>query len=334
MSRSWTSSPLPAARCIGWRRASRPSTQTPIAPKAIVLRCLLAAANVDRCFGHRVWHVERLDDEWHLHSLGPDGPRTTRAKALIVATGAQERHVPFAGWDGPGVIGLAAATILLKAQRVLPGRNVVVAGAGPLLLVVAKAIIEGGGRVAAIVDANPRTAWFAHARIFCRGRPRRARCRLGAQSCRAPACPRCTVTSSVPSMAKRPRCAPPSRSRDRDGSPRPNASTVEFACDAVCCGFGLMPATDVTRLAGASHRVRSGARRMARDRRRRPALRRAPALRRRRRRRHRGRPPRTLQGRIAALAATRDLGRDRRGHARARRMPGAHRHAQRSSAQR
>ena len=71
--------------------------------------------------------------------------------------------MPFAGWERPGVIGLAAATILLKAQRILPGRNVVVAGAGPLLLVVAKAIVEGGGRVAAIVDANPRSAWFAHA---------------------------------------------------------------------------------------------------------------------------------------------------------------------------
>ena len=37
-------------------------------------------------------------------------------------------------------MGLAAATGLLKAQRVLPGRNVLVAGTGPLLLLVAKAI--------------------------------------------------------------------------------------------------------------------------------------------------------------------------------------------------
>ena len=39
--------------------------------------------------------------------------------------------MPFRGWDLPGVMGLAAATIVLKSQRMLPGRNVVVAGAGP-----------------------------------------------------------------------------------------------------------------------------------------------------------------------------------------------------------
>ena len=51
-------------------------------------------------------------------------------------------------------------------------------------------------------------------------------------------------------------------------SPEPR---TEFACDAVCCGFGLRPATDVTRLLGRLARVRSGARGWPR-RRRRPAL--------------------------------------------------------------
>jgi len=217
------------------------------------LRSMLAAANVDRYFGHRVWHVERLGDVWHLHSLGPDGPRTTRANALIVATGAQERHVPFAGWDRPGVIGLAAATILLKAQRVLPGRNVVVAGAGPLLLVVAKAIIDGGGRVAAIVDANPRSAWFAHATDLL-SRPDLVARGVGwARKLKSAGVPMLqghilrAVDGDAPSLRAI------AVSVDRDGSPRPNASAIELACDAVCCGFGLMPATDVTRLAGASH---------------------------------------------------------------------------------
>ena len=217
------------------------------------LRQRLAAANVDRFFGCRVWHVERVGDDWHVHVLGPDGPLTVRAAALIVATGALERHVPFAGWERPGVIGLAAATVLLKAQRILPGRNVVVAGTGPLLLVVATAIVEGGGRVAAIVDANPRRAWLAHAADLL-SRPDLLVRGIGwlrkLQSKGVPILHEHilhTVDGDVPSL----RAA--AVAVDRDGHARAGAAMAEFACDAVCCGFGLMPATDVTRLAGASH---------------------------------------------------------------------------------
>ncbi|MFO1325162.1 MAG: FAD-dependent oxidoreductase [Burkholderiales bacterium] len=217
------------------------------------LRDALASANVDRRFEHRAWHVERTDDRWRVHALGPDGPRTFVAAALIVATGALERHVPFAGWERPGVMGLAAATVLLKAQRVLPGRSVVVAGAGPLLLVVAKAIVDGGGSVAAVVDAHPRGAWLADAAdlalrpdLVARGvgwvRTLRAHGvrmlyghRLQAVAGDAPQL-RATVVAV-----------------DRSGRARAHGVAIEIACDAVCCGYGLMPATDVTRLAGAAH---------------------------------------------------------------------------------
>ena len=217
------------------------------------IRAELGAGNIDRCFAHRVWHVERANDRWHIHALGPEGPRTLHAAALIVATGAQERHLPFAGWERPGVMGLAAATVMLKAQRMLPGRNVVVAGAGPLLLVVAKAIVDGGGRVAAIVDAHPRSAWFASAAdllsrpdlaargmgwyraLHSAGVPMHHGCLLRAVDGDAPA-----LRASVFPV-------------DREGRARADGKAVTIACDAVCCGYGLMPATDVTRLLGASH---------------------------------------------------------------------------------
>ena len=101
------------------------------------LRAALAAAQVDRRLGHRVWHIERSDDAFLVHAVGNAGPLTLSGRAMIVAGGALERHVPIPGWDRAGVIGLAGATVLLKAQGMLPGHNVVVAGAGPLLLAVA-----------------------------------------------------------------------------------------------------------------------------------------------------------------------------------------------------
>ena len=64
--------------------------------------------------------------------------------------------MPFPGWTLPGVIGLAAATILIKSQGMLPGRRVVVAGCGPLLMAVAAKIVSGGGDLAAVDGADGR----------------------------------------------------------------------------------------------------------------------------------------------------------------------------------
>ena len=217
------------------------------------VRAQLGAANIVRYFEHRVWHIERFDGLWHVQSVGAGRPRTVQAAALIVAGGAQERHLPFAGWERPGVMGLASATVMLKAQRVLPGRNVLVAGAGPLLILVAKAIIDGGGNVAAVVDAHPRSAWFASAAellsrpdlatrgmnwyrtLLARGVPMHNGAFVREVAGDAPA-----LRASVVPV-------------DRDGKPHPGARGTEIACDAVCCGFGLSPATDITRLLGASH---------------------------------------------------------------------------------
>ena len=52
------------------------------------------------------------------------------ARAIIVATGAYERPVPVAGWTLPGVMTAGGAQVLLKSQRVRPGRRVLLAGTG------------------------------------------------------------------------------------------------------------------------------------------------------------------------------------------------------------
>lgn len=217
------------------------------------VRAQLGAASVVRFFGHRVYDVERLPEGYALHAVGPAGLRTVHASALIVANGAQERLLPFAGWDTPGVIGLAAATHLLKAQRVLPGRNVVVAGAGPLLLVVAKAIVDGGGRVAAVVDAHPRSAWFMSAADLL-SRPDLAT--------RGMVWYRALMSRGVP-MHNGMRVQSVTRDGPvlqvsavrvgRDGTPVPGTPEIRIECDALCCGYGLMARTEVTRLVEASH---------------------------------------------------------------------------------
>ncbi len=149
----------PAAGGQVWR-APLPGLVPPASPERIsgdALRARLAAANVDTRFGRTVWSV---GGAFRIDAVGPDGNESAEAPRLIAASGAHERVVPFPGWTLPGVIGLAAATVLLKAQGGVPGARVVVAGCGPLLAVVAAGILKSGGTVAALVDLSGPGDWL------------------------------------------------------------------------------------------------------------------------------------------------------------------------------
>jgi NADPH-dependent 2,4-dienoyl-CoA reductase/sulfur reductase-like enzyme len=75
--------------------------------------------------------------------------------------------VPFPGWTLPGVI-TGGAQNLMKGYRLLPGRRVLIAGSGPLLLVVAHYLLSGGANVAAICEAAPMRQLWRYAHPCCR----------------------------------------------------------------------------------------------------------------------------------------------------------------------
>ena len=105
------------------------------------------ASGIEVLFGHQVWAVEP-----GFKVLTDRGP--VEAPYVILATGAYERVVPFPGWDLPGVFTAGGAQALLKGNLVLPGRRVVVAGTGPLLLPVATGLATAGAKVLALYEAN------------------------------------------------------------------------------------------------------------------------------------------------------------------------------------
>jgi thioredoxin reductase/bacterioferritin-associated ferredoxin len=81
-------------------------------------------------------------------------------RAIVVATGAYERPVPVPGWTLPGVMTAGGAQVLMKSQRVRPGRRVLLAGTGPLQLVVANQMLDAGMDVVAVAEsAATRSAW-------------------------------------------------------------------------------------------------------------------------------------------------------------------------------
>lgn len=81
-----------------------------------------------------------------------------RTERLILATGAYERPVPFPGWTLPGVITAGGAQTLVKTLGIRPGRRALVAGTGPLLLVVANQLQKAGVDVVAVLEAG-KPSW-------------------------------------------------------------------------------------------------------------------------------------------------------------------------------
>ncbi|MCH7230859.1 NAD(P)/FAD-dependent oxidoreductase [Glycomyces sp. L485] len=114
-----------------------------------------------------VWAVEPAPGGHRVHvRTGPaDSPeragRALETRALVLATGAYDRSLPFPGWDLPGVYTAGAAQALAKSQGIAVGDRVIVAGTGPFLLPVATVLCSVGARVVAILEANdPVTGWM------------------------------------------------------------------------------------------------------------------------------------------------------------------------------
>lgn len=108
----------------------------------------------------QVWSAEQHDHGPQLHVLvgSPDAadraPVTLAPDAVVVATGAHDRTLPFPGWELPGVVTAGAAQALAKGEGVTIGQRVVVAGSGPFLLPVAATLAQVGGSVLGVHEAS------------------------------------------------------------------------------------------------------------------------------------------------------------------------------------
>ena len=84
------------------------------------------------------------------------------AHCVIVATGARERAVPVRGATLPGVMGAGGAQSLLKGSGLVPDADVVIAGSGPLVYLVAWQLVRAGAPVRAVLLTMPvGRAWRA-----------------------------------------------------------------------------------------------------------------------------------------------------------------------------
>ncbi len=99
--------------------------------------------------------VSRIDHGWTVEYVRDGTIRSISGRFLLLATGAQERPVPFTGWTLPGVMTVGAAQILLKTAGQLPQGPVLVAGNGPLPLLYLQQMRMAGASALAYLDTTP-----------------------------------------------------------------------------------------------------------------------------------------------------------------------------------
>lgn len=198
----------------------------------------------------QVWNI---DSDLNLDFIESSALGHLKPKAVILATGAYDRPAAFPGWTLPGVMTVGAAQILVKAQRVLPGRKILIAGSGPILLALGALLVWAGAEVVAVLEAsqamkrfNPLSVsgiWGQSDRLkegweFLRtlrkaNVPYRQgwgiRRALGVDAVQGAACTRL----------------------DQHWRPIPG-SEEQITCDTICIGYGFLPKTALSCLAGAA----------------------------------------------------------------------------------
>ena len=100
--------------------------------------------------GTLIWNIEG----GVAQAVGPSGIERIAFDAIVLATGAMDRVIPFPGWTLPGVFTMGGSQVSLKAQGCAIGDPVVFMGTGPLLYLVAYQYAHAGAQVAAVLDTS------------------------------------------------------------------------------------------------------------------------------------------------------------------------------------
>ncbi|MFD5326019.1 FAD-dependent oxidoreductase [Streptomyces sp. NPDC127092] len=208
---------------------------------------------------HHVWTVTPAGDtgSWSVHARtdgAAEPPAPVTARAVLLATGSYERQLPFPGWTLPGVVGAGGAQAMLKGGLVLPGRRIVVAGSGPLLLAVAASLSAAGARVPAVAEASGYGGYAAHAATLLRNPAKLVEgAHYGSALVRHHT--RLLTRHAVVEAHGTDRVEAVTVARlDRDWRPVPGTAR-RIPCDAVAVGHGLVPELSLATALGCATRT-------------------------------------------------------------------------------
>jgi NADPH-dependent 2,4-dienoyl-CoA reductase/sulfur reductase-like enzyme len=106
-------------------------------------------------------HIDHMPDTlvWNVapnavHVVSDTHHRELAFDALIICSGAADRVMPVPGWHHAGTYSLGGAQVALKSQGCAIGSRVVMMGTGPLLYLVAAQYVKAGATVSAVLDTS------------------------------------------------------------------------------------------------------------------------------------------------------------------------------------
>lgn len=205
-------------------------------PKAREILDSLASQKISILSGTSIFDIETGGA---ADAVTPSGRLAIRFRDLVIATGARERSVPFPGWTLPNIFGAAGLQALVKGGFDIKGRRIVVAGSGPLLLVVAAYLREKGGNVLAVVEQTPSAKLAAFGlRLIANPKKAAEGVRLKNSLRGVPFSTGSWVTSAGGDDKLE------YVQVSRKGRP------VRFDCDILACGFHLVPNIELAALIG------------------------------------------------------------------------------------
>lgn len=200
----------------------------PQAPLHKLLAALGAQTNVTYWPSTRV--IAPLDSRGLLLESAEHGGVCVSYKRLILATGARERLLPFAGWTLPGVTGAGALQALIKGGMPVRGERIVIAGSGPLLIAALATARAAGARVVAVVE-QASALDVARFGVSLLAEPAKLRQAVGMTRGFA------GLSYWTGSLVE----AAHGDGRVEQVTIRRGARRVTLDCDRVACGYGLMP---------------------------------------------------------------------------------------------
>ena len=189
--------------------------------------------------GIEVWTdtvVTGIHDERTVGLTRGEKYHEIECERIVVATGAFENLLPIPNSDLPGVYGAGGVQTLMNVEGVLPGRNIVMVGAGNIGVIVSYQLVQAGANVVCVVEAMDRVGGYeVHAAKLRR--------------MQVPILLSHTVT----------------RVDGKDGVESATIAQVEnfqpvpgtefsVECDTVCIAVGLTPLTELLALAGCETR--------------------------------------------------------------------------------
>ncbi|MBL8178810.1 MAG: NAD(P)/FAD-dependent oxidoreductase [Bryobacterales bacterium] len=208
-----------------------------IAAARAVRECGKTVAVLDDNFaaGGQIWRGEPVSLEGLRAGTRVLGPWQLGSERIVLATGARELFLPFPGWTLPNVVGAGGLQALVKGGLAVRGKRIIVAGSGPLLLVVALYLQKQGAQVLFVAEQASTRQMMALARHplkLVEG------LRLRAGLLGVPYRTECwPVSAEGPGQLL-------------SVTLRQRGETWTERCDYLACGFGLVPNAELAALFG------------------------------------------------------------------------------------